>query len=336
MREKGFTLIELLAVIVVLAIIALIATPIILGIIKDAQNQANERSKELYRHAVDIAITQAQLEGEIVDGAYEIDQNGNIVYGDTIIEVDVENPPTSGTVLINKGNAELVSIDGKISKQEAGLYDEDFNLVASWDELIDAGLDIVSNTQSTEVYNEEEDAYEEVYPNAQMLSNYSNGKILVIPDSVTRIGVSALYDSELTNIIIPSSVKNIGGNAFAHCNNLVSIYIPDSVTSMGNGVFGSDENLSDVRLSKSLTEIPGTTFINCFSLKSIVIPANITGIETFAFVTTGSSLPLNSVIFEDPSGWTLDGTPVSVEDLSDPGTAASLIRSNYAGIWRKQ
>ena len=33
MKEKGFTLIELLAVIVILAIIALIATPIILGII---------------------------------------------------------------------------------------------------------------------------------------------------------------------------------------------------------------------------------------------------------------------------------------------------------------
>ena len=35
--KKGFTLIELLAVIVILAIIALIATPIILGIIDDAR-----------------------------------------------------------------------------------------------------------------------------------------------------------------------------------------------------------------------------------------------------------------------------------------------------------
>ena len=33
MRKSGFTLIELLAVIVILAIIALIATPIILGIV---------------------------------------------------------------------------------------------------------------------------------------------------------------------------------------------------------------------------------------------------------------------------------------------------------------
>lgn len=37
---KGFTLIELLAVIVILAIIALIATPVVLGIIDDARKSA--------------------------------------------------------------------------------------------------------------------------------------------------------------------------------------------------------------------------------------------------------------------------------------------------------
>jgi type IV pilus assembly protein PilA len=38
--KKGFTLIELLAVIVILAVIALIATPIILGIIDDTKKSA--------------------------------------------------------------------------------------------------------------------------------------------------------------------------------------------------------------------------------------------------------------------------------------------------------
>ena len=55
--KKGFTLIELLAVIVILAIIALIATPIILGIINDARHSAKERSAELVYTGVEYAYT---------------------------------------------------------------------------------------------------------------------------------------------------------------------------------------------------------------------------------------------------------------------------------------
>ena len=61
MKKNGFTLIELLAVIVILAIIALIATPIILGIINDAREKANERSVELYASAVRNAVASYQL-----------------------------------------------------------------------------------------------------------------------------------------------------------------------------------------------------------------------------------------------------------------------------------
>ena len=57
MKNKGFTLIELLAVIVILAIIALIATPIILGIINDARESAKTRSAELVATGVEYAIT---------------------------------------------------------------------------------------------------------------------------------------------------------------------------------------------------------------------------------------------------------------------------------------
>ena len=57
MKNKGFTLIELLAVIVILAIIALIATPIILGIINDSRTQARKRSAELAYTGVEYAIT---------------------------------------------------------------------------------------------------------------------------------------------------------------------------------------------------------------------------------------------------------------------------------------
>lgn len=57
MNKKGFTLIELLAVIVILAVIALIASPIILGIINDAREASRVRSVEAYADAVETTVT---------------------------------------------------------------------------------------------------------------------------------------------------------------------------------------------------------------------------------------------------------------------------------------
>ena len=59
--KKGFTLIELLAVIVILAIIALIATPIILGIIEDARKGASESAAQLIVDNVELAYSTAYI-----------------------------------------------------------------------------------------------------------------------------------------------------------------------------------------------------------------------------------------------------------------------------------
>ncbi|MBR3523333.1 MAG: type II secretion system protein [Bacilli bacterium] len=66
-NQKGFTLIELLAVIVILAVIALITTPIVLGIINDAKEASNLRSVEAYAKAVEYGVIQ-----------YEYKNNGEL------------------------------------------------------------------------------------------------------------------------------------------------------------------------------------------------------------------------------------------------------------------
>ena len=77
--NKGFTLIELLAVIVILAIIALIATPIVLNIIDDTKRESGLRSAEFYLDALELSIAQATLDNKnITDGVYNILENGNI------------------------------------------------------------------------------------------------------------------------------------------------------------------------------------------------------------------------------------------------------------------
>ena len=55
--NKGFTLIELLAVIVILAIVALVATPVILNIIQSSTDKAKDSSSRLVIKSVELAYT---------------------------------------------------------------------------------------------------------------------------------------------------------------------------------------------------------------------------------------------------------------------------------------
>ena len=101
MKTRGFTLIELLAVIVVLAIIALIATPIVMNVIKNASAGAAERSADNYVKAVDTLIATNKLDGiPIVDGTYTIGTDGNLEFG----KVEVSGTkPVGGTIVVKDG-----------------------------------------------------------------------------------------------------------------------------------------------------------------------------------------------------------------------------------------
>lgn len=69
-NQKGFTLIELLAVIVILAVIALIATPLIMGTITKAKKNSAVDSAYGYMKAVEQAIGEAQVDDPT--GAFDI------------------------------------------------------------------------------------------------------------------------------------------------------------------------------------------------------------------------------------------------------------------------
>ena len=107
-KKNAFTLIELLAVIVVLAIIALIATPIVMNTIKNAKKGAAERTADNYIKQVETAVAEAKLENKSVpNGTYDIDGNGNLTGAglpDGKLEINMSgNKPTSGTVTIKNG-----------------------------------------------------------------------------------------------------------------------------------------------------------------------------------------------------------------------------------------
>ena len=79
-KNKGFTLVELLAVIVILALIALIATPIILNVISDAKKEAAKDSAYGYIEAIENAIIRNDFEEDDnflspdASGCYELNE----------------------------------------------------------------------------------------------------------------------------------------------------------------------------------------------------------------------------------------------------------------------
>ena len=125
-NKRGFTLIELLAVIVVLAIIVLIATPIVMNTIKSAKKGAAERTAENYISGVETAVATSKLDSDgVPDGAYIIDENGNLLVsslsdGKLTIEMN-GNKPTGGTIIISNGQVTTDSI------MTVGEYDVIYN-----------------------------------------------------------------------------------------------------------------------------------------------------------------------------------------------------------------
>ena len=109
MRKNGFTLIELLAVIVILAIIALIATPIILGIINDAREKSNERSAQLYLNGVELAVARRNLIEEFNPNKCIITEGVVTCEGyDNPLNVEVDGDvPTEGIIVFSNNKVTL-------------------------------------------------------------------------------------------------------------------------------------------------------------------------------------------------------------------------------------
>ena len=161
---------------------------------------------------------------------------------------------------------------------------------------------------------------------------------ITLPAGLTEIGGNAFYQTSLTEVKIPATVKSIGTYAFigvkgsgtlakvtfekdnnGNCaltsigsyafryQNLTSIVIPKSVTTIDNYAFDSNYELVSVTFEAG-AKIPkfGTNlFSNCEKLPTFTVPKSLTTLGSNDFE---NCISLKEVIFEEGSKLTITGS----------------------------
>ena len=157
------------------------------------------------------------------------------------------------------------------------------------DAFYNANINAVCITDMTKWFNIDFENYAanplhcavELYLNDELVTE------LVIPDGIKKIPDGCLSSPEITSVVIPDSVTEIGAYAFSGCTGLTSINIPDSVTDIGDFAFSRCTNLDSVIIPDSVNKIGNSAFNSCKSLNTIVIPDSVTSIGRYAFEGTG-------------------------------------------------
>lgn len=140
---------------------------------------------------------------------------------------------------------------------------------------------------------------------------------IIIPSSITYEGVEytvsyvdryAFYNSKVTFLWLPKTIKRIGEDAFALCEQLEKIILPEDLTSIPKYCFHECSELKTIDLPSSLNKIEEGAFLRCYKLETLNIPSGVVSIGNFAFeyckVMTKVILPdnlqyLGSLVFRN-------------------------------------
>ena len=109
-------------------------------------------------------------------------------------------------------------------------------------------------------------------------------KVLNLPESIVSIDDYAFSWSDLESVIIPSTIKSIGDNAFNSCKHLTHIEFNKSIKHISKGMFSFCDNLEEVHLPDWIEEIGDYAFRYCKKLKHVVLPKGLVviGVQAFA------------------------------------------------------
>ena len=104
-------------------------------------------------------------------------------------------------------------------------------------------------------------------------------KNIVLPSTVTSIGGEAFRSSRrLSSITLPESLQTIGEYAFAQTG-LTSIEIPDAVTTVGHRMLQECSALTSIKIGNGVTGIPDCWAEFCNNLQEVTLGKKVTSIR---------------------------------------------------------
>lgn len=107
---------------------------------------------------------------------------------------------------------------------------------------------------------------------------------VVIPSGVAEIGAAAFEGCPyLTDAVLPEGLTEISDSLFYYCENLRSVTIPASVNTIGPSAFSHCEKLAAADLPDGITVIGDDAFSFCASLTDMALPENLLSLGSYAF-----------------------------------------------------
>ena len=80
--------------------------------------------------------------------------------------------------------------------------------------------------------------------------------------TVTKCGDDAFIKGEMTQIVLPNTVKDVGKNCFYYCNQLSNINLPEGIISIGKSAFWGNQSLHSVIFPSTLKTAGSWLFRN--------------------------------------------------------------------------
>lgn len=121
-----------------------------------------------------------------------------------------------------------------------------------------------------------------------------------IPDGITEIGNGAFYLCRFNKVVIPNSVTKIGLTAFRDSQQLTECVLPDSITEIGPNTFIGCFNLTsnNFHIPANLKIIPANFISECEKITGTInLPSSVTTLNSTCMDLTGiDTVKVNSII----------------------------------------